>query len=322
MTTPPHSNTDAVVIGAGVIGLTAAIRLAEGGIATHVMAAGDGASTTSFAAGASWGPHLVAEAPEVDVWSRATLAVHRALAAVGGSGVTIGTGVEASRGKVEVPPWAAELGEIRLVGANELPDGYATGWHHRTPLLDMPVHLAYLRERARGAGVTFEMRTVATLDDVTDMAPIVVNATGAGAAALVGDEDLRPVRGQVVVVANPGITEFFVSADDGDLTYFFPHAGTVVLGGQADDGNWSTAPDDVLTADIIGRCAAIDPRLANAAVLGVRVGLRPYRPRVRVEAERRGATTIIHDYGHGGSGVTLSWGCADEVLTLARATQE
>jgi D-amino-acid oxidase len=51
-------------------------------------------------------------------------------------------------------------------------------------------------------------------------------------------------------------------------------------------------------------------------VLGVRVGLRPVReggPRV----ERAGA--IVHCYGHGGAGLTLSWGCAAEVARLAGA---
>ena len=47
-------------------------------------------------------------------------------------------------------------------------------------------------------------------------------------------------------------------------------------------------------------------------MVGHRVGLRPVRPSVRLEAEGR----VIHCYGHGGAGVTLSWGCADEVTQL------
>ena len=44
----------------------------------------------------------------------------------------------------------------------------------------------------------------------------------------------------------------------------------------------------------------------------VRVGLRPLRP-ANVRLERETGTRIIHNYGHGGSGVTFSWGCAEEV---------
>jgi hypothetical protein len=59
----------------------------------------------------------------------------------------------------------------------------------------------------------------------------------------------------------------------------------------------------------------IFPALKNAeidATEPVRVGLRPFRRGgVRLEAEA--GTRIVHNYGHGGSGVTLSWGCALEV---------
>jgi D-amino-acid oxidase len=51
-------------------------------------------------------------------------------------------------------------------------------------------------------------------------------------------------------------------------------------------------------------------------VLQHRVGPRPGRPSVRLEAEQVGAHRVIHDYGHGGAGVTLSWGCAEEVVRL------
>ncbi|HEY2792992.1 MAG TPA: FAD-dependent oxidoreductase, partial [Micromonosporaceae bacterium] len=72
-------------------------------------------------------------------------------------------------------------------------------------------------------------------------------------------------------------------------------------------------------AGIVARCAAIDPRLASARVLEHRVGLRPSRPSVRLEAVAQNGRTVIHNYGHGGSGVTLSWGCADDVVARATA---
>ncbi|HET7458205.1 MAG TPA: hypothetical protein VFJ74_11185, partial [Gemmatimonadaceae bacterium] len=51
-------------------------------------------------------------------------------------------------------------------------------------------------------------------------------------------------------------------------------------------------------------------------VVGDAVGLRPARPAVRLEAEPREGGTVVHCYGHGGAGVTLAWGCADEVVGL------
>jgi D-amino-acid oxidase len=67
---------------------------------------------------------------------------------------------------------------------------------------------------------------------------------------------------------------------------------------------------------ILERAVELVPELAGAAVLGHKVGLRPARPEVRLEVEQRDDTRVVHCYGHGGAGVTLSWGCADEVARL------
>ncbi|WP_225853241.1 FAD-dependent oxidoreductase [Micromonospora sp. AMSO1212t] len=96
----------------------------------------------------------------------------------------------------------------------------------------------------------------------------------------------------------------------------FPHGDHVVLGGgqrRSDD----TTPDPAEEADVIARCAAIEPSLAGAEVLGHRVGLRPGRAAPRVAAEWRGDALVVHNYGHAGNGVMLSWGCARDAAALA-----
>lgn len=61
-------------------------------------------------------------------------------------------------------------------------------------------------------------------------------------------------------------------------------------------------------------------RLAPGQVMKITVCLRPFRPAgPRLEAERFGEKTVIHNYGHGGSGWSLGWGCAAEAATLARS---
>ena len=139
---------------------------------------------------------------------------------------------------------------------------------------------------------------------------------GMGARELVPDPELLPVRGQVVVAVNPGLTDFFVGegSDAGEVTYLFPHGATVVLGGTQQAGATVTRPDPATAADILARCAAVQPRLAGARVLAHRVGLRPVRPQVRLEAQAGSdGRFVVHNYGHGGAGVTLSWGCAQDV---------
>ena len=105
------------------------------------------------------------------------------------------------------------------------------------------------------------------------------------------DPSLYPIRGQLLVVENPGgITEWF-SEDTGtssELTHWYPHGDMLVLGGQAAAGEWSYAPDPAITRGILARCAAIEPSLDRARILGHRVGLRPTRPQVRLDTERIG----------------------------------
>ena len=89
---------------------------------------------------------------------------------------------------------------------------------------------------------------------------------------------------------NPGLTEFFIGLPDAahEISYLFPHDGRVVLGGTEVSGDWSTEPDPETAQRILRDCAAIDPRLAGARILEHRVGLRPVRPQVRLEAEPAG----------------------------------
>jgi D-amino-acid oxidase len=317
-----RGDVDALVIGAGVSGLTTAICLAERGVRTRIWTAQMPPDTTSAAAGAMWGPYLVEPLDRVAVWSQRTLTTLRALAGNPETGVRLVAGVEASRTPTPLPDWGGQLEGFRLCQPGELPDGFATGWRFIAPLVDMPIYLGYLLQRARAAGVDVELRTVQSLDEASAVAPVVVNCTGIGARELVPDPSLAPIRGQLVVVENPGVTEFF-SEDTGlspELTHFYPFGDTVVLGGLAEEGAWSMEPDPAIVAGILKRCGEIDPRLRDARVIEHRVGLRPTRPEVRVEAERRGAIQVIHNYGHGGAGVTLSWGCATEASDLVVAS--
>jgi D-amino-acid oxidase len=308
---------DVLVIGAGVSGLTSAICLVEAGLRVGVYAAEPPRETTSMAAGAMWGPYLVEPIDRVRVWSARTLEVFRQLAKDPQTGVHLTAGVEASRTPVDPPEWGNQLDGFRMCEPYELPTGFATGWQFIAPLIDMPRYLDYLQRRFAEAGGTIQIRRILSLDEALRQATVVVNCAGMGARELVPDPELTPIRGQLVVVENPGLTEFF-SEDTGpseDLLHFSPHGETVILGGVAQPGQWSREPDLDTSAAILARCSEVEPRLRDARVLEHRVGLRPTRPSVRVDAQRVNGSLLVHNYGHGGAGVTLSWGCASEVTT-------
>lgn len=308
---------EVLVVGAGVIGLTCAIALAESGVRVDVVAE-TVPGRTSSAAGAVWGPHHVEPKAQVRTWALHSYAVFAELARDPASGVRMIAGIEASRTPWAPPDFTDLLPDLATLTSDLLPDGFAEGVSYTAPLIDAPTYLDFLLERLRVAGGRIHTAQIATLADAAAIAPRVVNATGIGARTLVPDKELYPIRGQLLVVENPGITQWF-SEDTGpspQLTYWFPHGNTLVLGGQAAVGEWSYEPDPTVAQGILDRCAAIEPAIANARILEHRVGLRPTRPSIRLDTESIDKAIIVHCYGHGGGGVTLSWGVAEHVRSV------
>lgn len=124
-----------------------------------------------------------------------------------------------------------------------------------------------------------------------------------------------------MIVENPGIEQFFAEHTDDvrDVTYLLPQGGQVVLGGSVEEDETDCVVDPKITEGILDRCVNVEPALRGVKVLGYRVGIRPSRLRVRVERDDSGPVPVLHNYGHGGSGVSLSWGCAREAASLAVA---
>jgi D-amino-acid oxidase len=308
---------EVVVVGGGVIGLTTAVALAERGRRVRLWTREPVERTTSVVAGGLWWPYRIEPVELARTWALRSLDVYEELAArPEETGVRMVEGVLGETGPDEVDAWAA----ARLPGLRAASDAeYAgPGLWARLPLIDMSTHLPWLRERLVAAGGAVETRAVTDLAEAD--APVVVNCTGLGARDLVPDPAVRPVRGQLVVVENPGIRTWLVSTDpvSGEVTYFLPQPGRLLLGGTAEEDDWSAEPDPAVAEAIVRRCAALRPEIAGARVLAHLVGLRPARRAVRLE---RGTLPdgrrLVHNYGHGGAGVTVAWGCAQEAAGLA-----
>src|SRR5262245_42488400 len=207
------SRPDVLVIGAGVSGLTTAVCLAEAGLTVLVRAKVLPYETTSFAAGAIWGPYLVDD-DRVERWGEETRIELAQLAGLDHTGVRLVHGLEAARTDVPPPKWATEIDDYRCSAPSELPSGYASGWWYTAPVVDMPAYLGYLVQRLREAGGEIETAGFTSLEAATLVAPIAVNCTGVGARTLVPDDQLTPTRGQLVVVDNPGVEWFFAEHDE------------------------------------------------------------------------------------------------------------
>jgi D-amino-acid oxidase len=308
------ARADAVVAGCGVIGLTAAICLREAGVDAGIVAAELPPGTTSSVAAALWYPYIAYPEDRVLSWSSRTFEVFEELSGTAESGVLMREGVEIWRHSVPDPWWASAVPHVRRCGDDELPPGYRDGHAFVAPVVEMPIYLKYLMDRFSAAGGSVQRRTLSSLDEVD--ARVVVNCVGLGARDLVDDASMEPIRGQVVRVRNPGLKRFVLDEDNPEgVTYIIPRSGDCILGGTADEGEWDLEPDQETAAGILRRCTQLEPRLKDAEVLEHKVGLRPGRPEIRLGRED-GPIPRIHNYGHGGSGITLSWGCAEETLRL------
>jgi D-amino-acid oxidase len=276
--------------------------------------------TTSHLAAAVWYPTGFGERDGVLGWARRAFEAFSALAEVPGSGVVMRDSLMLLRSPAQTPWWAEAVGGMELVGPKEVPPPYASGYRFVVPLVEMPVHLPWLRERFVSSGGVVQERAVRSFREAAAHGNVVVNCTGLKARELCEDETVYPVRGEVVRVSNPGLT---VSVRDEEnpkgRTYVHPRAHDCVLGGTSEPGEWDTTPNPANAAAIVERCTEVVPELARAEVLEHHVGLRPARAGgVRLELDAHGVdgAHLVHNYGHAGAGITLSWGCADEVADL------
>ncbi|XP_030765616.1 D-aspartate oxidase [Sitophilus oryzae] len=138
---------------------------------------------------------------------------------------------------------------------------------------------------------------------------VVVNCTGLGSRFLCNDYQVVPIRGQVIKVKAPWIKTFFY----GDLdTYVLPGIDLVTLGGCRQYESWDLSVNKYDSLKIKDQCEALVPSLKGAEVISHKVGLRPHRGIVRVEKEILNTDSkkikIVHNYGHGGYGVTTAPG--------------
>ena len=317
------------IIGAGVSGLTCGVALAEHGCRASIFAKDIGRQTTSSVAAAVWFPYHVEPAERVIPLALETYQVLLDLTRVPESGVSMIESRQFLRaGEIEIPDWAIALGAQSLssVATGLWPvrnraqrGGYSfkSGFSLRVPLTDTTIYLDYLAARFRKAGGEIHAKIrFEKLEDVDAKFDLVINCAGIGARELVRDPDLEPHRGQVAIVPRIEGLSCAIVCDDAPLMYAIPRRNDCLFGGTNELSDNLTA-DPATTSRIMAECSQV-LNIDKPPVLAERVGLRPFRKSgVRLERDQlRDGRTVVHNYGHGGAGFTLSWGCARKVLEL------
>ncbi|GAB5492731.1 MAG: FAD-dependent oxidoreductase [Phototrophicaceae bacterium] len=306
--------TKVAVIGAGIIGLTSAIRLQDAGYDVSIFTKELTENTTSTAAGAVWWGYGEGKVQE---WARRSLKVFQQDIANNLGSVTLLRLHDVYHHQAGVPWFHDDIPYCQPIPKSELKSPYVSGFIIDIPLITPTLYLEYLLERYQAKGGDIFQKDMSSLSELSDDYSLIINCTGLGAREIADDEHVHPIRGQTVLVDAPTVETGFM--DDEHFTYIFPRADGVVLGGilQANEDN--LAVDMTIRQDILMRCIQVDERLKNSAIIKETVGLRPGRYEVRLEAETLSdSCTVIHNYGHAGLGFTLSWGCAEDVLGLAQ----
>jgi len=305
------------IVGAGVSGLACGVLFAERGFRAAIFAEQIGQQTTSGAAAALWFPYDAQPADTVIPWALATYKVLVDLLKDVRSGVSMIELRQYCRtGEIQIPDWAKPF--VISTEVEKSLTVFSSGFALRVPLMDTTIYLDYLASRFQKAGgaintnVRFEK-----LEDVDPKFDLVVNCAGIGARELVHDADLEPHRGQVAIVPKIDKMKCAIVCDDDPLMYAIPRTNDCVFGGTNEISDDLDA-SPTTTIAIVSECARI-LKIDNPRILRERVGLRPFRKSgVRLEREKlRDGRTAIHNYGHGGSGFTLSWGCAENVFQFA-----
>ena len=307
------------VVGAGVVGLTSAIRLREAGFDATIVAADLPTHTAaSSVAGAIWYPYGSSAESREAAWGRRSLEVFTDAAEAGLPGVVLMDMVDLLAEPGPDPWWADPDRGFRRCVPSDLRAGYVDGYVQETAVIDVVPHLWYLAERFAELGGSVVHESVESLRDLIDQDRLVVNCSGVGAGVLADDGSVEPVQGQVVRVAGVRLDRVTM-IHEGPLAYAYvmPHGDQAVLGGTRRHGEWDRTPDDAVTERLLEKAVLLEPSLVDAEVIGVKVGLRPGRDRVRLEHEPvTGTPGIVHNYGHNGNGWSLSWGCAETVVGL------
>ncbi|KAE8743253.1 hypothetical protein FOCC_FOCC011133 [Frankliniella occidentalis] len=315
----------ACVVGAGVVGLNTALELQrELGASLDVTILADkfNEETTGDGAAGFFFPSTYFAGPSFDVtkqWIRDSFDWYNSVCwsdqgrAAGVGELTGYFFSNESRGKVWNPLMEGVCPEYRDATDEELqllPGGARFGSFASTLLVECRYFLPWALNRIQAAGGKIQRRCVTRLDDLSEDFDVVFNCTGLGAAKLCGDYTVIPLRGQVYKVTAPWIKTFTCFDRD---TYIFPNRNQVTVGGSRWLGNSSLEVDPYESASIWERAVRAVPSLQAARVQRQWVGLRPYRCPVRVEADkaqREDKLTIVHNYGHGGYGITAAPGTA------------
>lgn len=307
------------VIGSGVIGLSSAHELAAVGHQVTVIHDQPLLESVSSVAAAIWFPYHSENSEAADKLLRHSLQRFEELSEIKETGIDLRHGLNVDHLPGADRSWTNIVRGTVEAPKQDLPPGAYSGVYATVPIITMTTYLDWLRTQVQDLGAEFIQRSVKDLAELTDTADLVVLAAGLRGGELLGDDEtVYPIRGQVVRLANTKGLENWLCDDDypEGVTYIIPRRDDIIVGGTDTPNDWDREVQQHTAHAILERATKLMPELEGLEILEHKVGLRPARDTIRLERVDGHPVPVIAAYGHGGAGVTLSWGTAQRVVQL------
>jgi len=302
----------ATVIGCGIVGLTSAIKLQEQGFKVKIVAKEGFNNTLSSKVGAIWFPFEIYPKVKANHWANLSYKEYQRDTTLK-NGVTFIPFITAYDENSNID-WTFKMpkGTTRKASNSELPKGIQHAFISTVPLAEPYLYLPYLFQKFIDNNGVFIQQEIFSLKEASNLDKWVINCTGLGAKQLCNDNDLQPMRGQILRCKKMNIPSFADSTKKGALTYIINRSEDCVIGGTDYLNDWNLNVESSDTAVITKRLAQTGLSQKSPEIIEEIVGLRPKRSAVRFEFDKQ-YPIIFHNYGHGGAGFTVAWGCAIEL---------
>lgn len=345
---------EVVILGAGIMGITTAVRLIELfpnikiTIIAEKISTLEKFNTTSDVSAGFWKPFFIEGNSDalINKWGKETYErqIKEALSenALKLGVQTISAYIFNDKEKVIKPFWAESVAQFHEMNINEIANvclyypkfNIKSGFSFLSVTVICNKYIPSYIEFLKSKGVQFIEKKLTKLTEFVNDSnnnnkyDYIINCVGLGAQHFCDDKNMRAMRGQVVKVRAPWLKHCVII--EHETIYMLPLSDLVVCGGSAVIDNYNLINDEEESKRIIENCSKIIPAIKDAKIVEKQVGLRPFRNGgVRLELEiifrkfnlnhKAAQVKVIHNYGHGGSGVTLCWGCASDICDLIKA---